>query len=523
MRSPINAYRRTGSQSTQTVPDTSEPASLTDIHNRMKAAPGKNYGQVFDTGGGLNVWFVEKGVCDRSAWEFDRVRGGVKHARIPVCFSYWSGMDVSAATISPVMLARVVALITSALEVFDTVILDPLHTYKGLMGVSDMPNYLGQAETLLTTAQHAQRAGVILQQVAAAFSAFTKRLIIEASPNEIYNKTGTYWTNATYNAFTSNCVTACRTGGGNNATRALMVSPQFASTSYLPGFTVPSGGNLIVTGHLYSPHTYTHQGQIPGTTVNGWAVGAWMYSAAQIEADAWAAFSAANSNVPINVGEFGVTSGWSGSAALTDMTGRAAFLAYQRKLFIDRGFSSHIWSSPDFAVTGRSITTSFDGGWAPGFPAALAGAAAPTLPSTAAVPAGLCVTSATDIAPTLNTSTGVLTIPAYSGAGAQIQVYMSAAYVLGQTWAMFPSIPDALRSAGLVLQLGGASNPAATWAQAPQFELGAQTGFGGFTFASNGSSAVASGASPKVACFITVPTGFPGGTIDLSGVIHRIA
>ncbi|HYQ02275.1 MAG TPA: glycoside hydrolase family 5 protein [Polyangiaceae bacterium] len=181
--------------------------------------------------------------------------------RIPVT---WIGRFGAAPsyTISPTFISRVEQVVKYALDANLYVIINIHH--DGGNNVSgrwlNLVDSSGQVTTANATAVLTQFKA-LWTQIAAHFKGYGERLILE-SMNEVMVDYGTpkpeYYTQI--NDLNQAFVDTVRAGGGNNATRCLVVPGYNTNIDYtVAGFTAPkdtSSGKLILSDHFYDPYSF---------------------------------------------------------------------------------------------------------------------------------------------------------------------------------------------------------------------------------------------------------------------------
>ena len=139
---------------------------------------------------------------------------------------------------------------------------------------------------------------------------------------------------------------------------------------------LPQDGNIIFSGHYYEPYTYSHSGHGYACKGDATLISTAANDLAYYRSLAYKYYPDVNgvSQIPLNMGEFGVAGGdtspcqWQGGDA-PSASGKAYWASSAAKAAIDNGMSFHYWG---FGQTGGFDAYDVSGeNWLEGFPQAL--------------------------------------------------------------------------------------------------------------------------------------------------------
>jgi len=131
-----------------------------------------------------------------------------------------------------------------------------------------------------------------------------------------------------------------------NPNRTIMInSTDWGKYSKLPEINIPGGDmNVILSGHYYNPHSFTHQGENGAATGVNWGTDREkVVLKGEIEEtyqrikQKWPGIN--GTTIALNIGEFGVTN-------RANINERATWVALLRSEIEERGMSWHYWSFP---------------------------------------------------------------------------------------------------------------------------------------------------------------------------------
>lgn len=133
----------------------------------------------------------------------------------------------------------------------------------------------------------------------------------------------------------------------SNPERTIMInSTDWGKYSNLPYIKIPNDdANVILSGHYYNPHAFTHQGESGNATGVKWGSADDQEKLKQEILKTYNDLKAKyigidGGTIPVNIGEFG----GSNRAAIAD---RAAWINLARSEFEKYGFSWHYWAFPN--------------------------------------------------------------------------------------------------------------------------------------------------------------------------------
>jgi endoglucanase len=132
-----------------------------------------------------------------------------------------------------------------------------------------------------------------------------------------------------------------------NPDRTIMINSwNWGAYSNLPYINIPGNDpNVILSGHYYNPHAYTHQGESSDNPVGvNWGSAIEQNKLKEEIESTYNRIKAKwpgvnETTIPLNIGEFGVSS-------RADIVGRAAWIALLRSEIEVRGMSWHYWGFP---------------------------------------------------------------------------------------------------------------------------------------------------------------------------------
>jgi endoglucanase len=151
-----------------------------------------------------------------------------------------------------------------------------------------------------------------------------------------------------------------------NPGRTIMInSVSWGAYSSLPSIDIPGNDpNVILSGHYYNPHLYTHQGEGSNPVGVNWGTQLEQNKLKEEMESTYARIKAKwpatdGGTIPVNIGEFGV----SNRAAIE---GRAAWVALLRSEMEMRDMSWHYWGFPTAgAFQACENRTCEDNAWIP--------------------------------------------------------------------------------------------------------------------------------------------------------------
>lgn len=260
-----------------------------------------------------------------------------------------------------------------------------------------------------TEAQHAVRDTAIAVQVARYFEGYDEHLSFD-----IFNEPAGI-TPDELNAWHHVVVPAIRALGGYNAKRKIWLEP-IGNTCY--ALTVPPGGNIGFSPHIYTPFAFTHG--------NGALTPAGL--AAYLAEVRLAKAHAKRMGVDLAIGEAGVKLG---------KTGRDVFIQHLRNVARDEGVSTCLWDyATNFALYDRTAKN-----WMPGIEEALTGnVTVPAFPQPAEIDTTQGVMDANNYGGTYKD--GVVTLPALAaGQAARYLVVVFPKARLTCAGRVFPEVP----------------------------------------------------------------------------------
>lgn len=222
--------------------------SATELVAQMKI--GWNLGNTLDATGG-------EGVGAETSWGnpvttkamIDEVKAaGFNVLRVPVSWGTHVDDDMN---IDKAWLDRVQEVVNYGIDNDMFVILNTHHEEWYMPQKSDVDKNLEQLEKLWT-------------QIAERFKGYSEKLIFEGVNEPRLRGTGAEWvgnaaSRAIVNQYAETFVRTVRKTGGNNESRALMVTPYAASSmsANLKALKIPeNGGNIIVSVHAYLPYDF---------------------------------------------------------------------------------------------------------------------------------------------------------------------------------------------------------------------------------------------------------------------------
>lgn len=241
-----------GSSDSESVTDhTNDPMNITsasDLVAQMKI--GWNLGNTLDATGG-------EGLSAETSWGnpvttkamIDTVKeAGFNVLRVPVSWGTHVDDDMN---IDAAWLDRVQEVVNYGIDNDMFVILNTHHEEWYMPRKSSADKNLAQLEKLWT-------------QIAERFKGYSEKLIFEGVNEPRLRGTGSEWTGTpdareVVNRYAETFVRTVRATGGNNESRALMVTPYAASSSSgnLKALKIPeNGGNIIVSVHAYLPYDF---------------------------------------------------------------------------------------------------------------------------------------------------------------------------------------------------------------------------------------------------------------------------
>lgn len=275
-----------------TADHTNDPMNITsasELVAQMKI--GWNLGNTLDATGG-------EGVGAETSWGnpvttkamIDTVKeAGFNVLRVPVSWGTHVDDDMN---IDPAWLDRVQEVVNYGIDNDMFVILNTHHEEWYMPRKSSAEKNIAQLEKLWT-------------QIAERFGGYSEKLIFEGVNEPRLRGTGNEWTGTpdareVVNRYAEAFVRTVRGTGGNNESRALMVTPYAASSmsSNLKAFKIPeNSGNIIVSVHAYLPYDFALNTE--GTRVydkNDGSIGTLMKDIKSIFLD---------KGIPVIIGEFG--------------------------------------------------------------------------------------------------------------------------------------------------------------------------------------------------------------------------
>lgn len=293
---------------------------------------------------GTAVWTKDpegswtNGVVAQKYFFDDYKRMGFDSVRIPITWGPSGSTRIGAAssyTIDTAFLARAKQLAGWALDAGLTVVINAHHedwirTKTG----SELTNQIPRFQAIWT-------------QIAAAFKDWPPQLVFEIlnEPHDSITNAEVSNLNATIlnNAIRPTNPTRVVIVGSNSwNSKDSLVASDFA----LPGDSANGGPHLIATFHNYNPWSFA--GQSSGTWGSAADKSAMANDFAKI-----AAWSANHANIPVYMGEYGVTFVYNG--ARTNLDSRAAWYSYVYQAARAKGFSMAIWDDfGDFKIYDRS-------------------------------------------------------------------------------------------------------------------------------------------------------------------------
>jgi endoglucanase len=177
------------------------------------------------------------------------------------------------------------------------------------------------------------------RQIADAFKDYSNDSLIF----EVLNEPRTRITTAILNQMLEDVWPVMRE---KNPGRTIMINSwNWGAYTALPYINVPGNDpNVILSGHYYNPHLYTHQGESGNPIGVDWgSVMEQNKLKEEIESTykniktKWPGIN--GTTIPVNIGEFGVSS-------RADIEGRTAWVALLRSEIEARGMSWHYWGFP---------------------------------------------------------------------------------------------------------------------------------------------------------------------------------
>jgi hypothetical protein len=185
--------------------------------------------------------------------------------------------------------------------------------------------------------------------ISSHFKTYTYDQVVFELSNEPFTLPPANVSAETWNTLASNLVTAIR---GYDADRVIMVSPlQWAHIDGLRTFTLPDYDNLILSIHYYKPDWVVFQNCEYDGVMNGESYAGTHWRNVQTMVDnleeEWQPvfdFQSANSNIPVNIGEFGTTI-W------CDSINRVKYYTLLTRFWDSKGFSYINWDYDfDFGI-----------------------------------------------------------------------------------------------------------------------------------------------------------------------------
>lgn len=258
---------------------------------------------------------------------------GFESVRLPVRWNSRAA-DASPYTINPAFMARVKEVVDQAIEAGFPVILN-VHHYDELINATDLAK------------ERAKFVG-LWQQISDAFKDYSNEMLVFELLNEPRGKV----TATILNEMADEVWPIIRE---KNPGRVIMINPSpWGHLTSMGPVKVPNNDGLVIlTGHYYFPHEFTHQGQ-PGNTATGvsWGTDAErkkIITDVEGTADKLACrFPDVEDgkSVPINIGEFGTTSHNKPNENPPKVTPEASRIAYHQALVQSmnkKNMSWHYW------------------------------------------------------------------------------------------------------------------------------------------------------------------------------------
>lgn len=246
-----NGVTKSQTETVESAPDSDSEMNITSAEELVKQMKiGWNLGNTLDATGG-------EGLSAETSWGnpvttkemIDAVKAeGFNVLRVPV--SWGTHVDENM-TIDPAWLDRVQEVVNYGIDNGMFVILNTHHEEWYIPKQSDLEDDLKQIETLWT-------------QIAERFKGYNEKLIFEGLNEPRLRGEGSEWTGTPeareiVNQYAETFVKTVRATGGNNASRALMITPYAASssTANLKALKIPeNAGNVIVSVHAYLPYNF---------------------------------------------------------------------------------------------------------------------------------------------------------------------------------------------------------------------------------------------------------------------------
>lgn len=286
--------------------------TIAEINNKL--GKGMNMGNMFEA-------------PTETAWGnpfqndyFERIsKLGFNSVRIPIRWDVPErAMQTSPYTVNPVFLARIKTIVDNAIANKLYVIIN-MHHHEEIFTDPEKvkPRFLSQWE-----------------QIATYFKDYNQSLLFEIM-NEPHDK-------LTPELWNTHMADALKSIRKTNPTRAVLVGPgDFNGLGAIPKLKLPVDKNIILSIHYYNPFQFTHQGaEWIGMNADSWLGTKWEdleLERNQVESE----FSGLKSfqkqtNIPINVGEFGAYS-------KADIVSRNKWTTFLARWFELQGYSWAYW------------------------------------------------------------------------------------------------------------------------------------------------------------------------------------
>jgi endoglucanase len=320
---------------------TTPHAAATTIINATGMA-GINLGNTLDATPTEGSW--TNGVVAQQYYFADYKAAGFNSVRIPITWNNHTSTQGPTYPINSGWMARVDTVVTWAINAGLVVTIN-CHHEDWLY--ADYEN-------------KKSRLDAIWQQIATHFKDISNSSLMFEIMNEPYDvdpANGIVITDDQVNDMNQRELNIIRASGGNNATRWVIIGPnKWNSYDKLPAMIPPKTGGvqdpyLIANFHDYNPWDFGGgKTQTWGTTGN--------LNNMAAELDFVKSWSVANSNIPIEMNEFGVIRKYTDSTGITYIKDPASRLLWYRTITQysrDRGFSYFAWDdSGDFGIYSRA-------------------------------------------------------------------------------------------------------------------------------------------------------------------------